>query len=74
MFHTGGMANTSARLCGGHLTVEFDTQPLAVDGLALVVSSRRMLWDGEPVSPVVAEALALAWHAAEDDEDDDHDS
>jgi hypothetical protein len=61
------MAFSPVRLCGGRLIVEFDVRSTATEGgLAVTLSGRRTLWDGEEVAPVVAEALALAWRAAED--------
>lgn len=73
------MASTRARICGGHLEIEFVTDPDGThrieDGeLAVTVSPGRMWWDGEEVSDVVAEASAVAWsevHLAEDEEDDE---
>lgn len=65
----------STRICGGHLEIEFNTIN-AVQGTELVVglTPRAMRWDGEEVSDVVAEALALTWCAAHPaDEDDDQD-
>lgn len=67
----------STRICGGHLEIEFVTDPdgpaRTEDG-AMVISMTpgRMWWDGEEVSEVVAEATAVAWCEVNpaDDEDD----
>lgn len=64
----GGMAHTTARLCGGHLEADFAIRSAVRDGRYVVTLSGpcETRWDGEPVDEVVAEALAVAWHAAED--------
>jgi hypothetical protein len=64
----------SMRICGDRLEVEFepDEPERSPDG-AMVVSRMvpaRMLWDGVPVSEVVAEALALTWMAVHSDRED----
>ncbi len=60
---------TTARLCDGHLEADFAVRSALEDGRCVVILSgpRAARWDGEPVSLVVAEALAVAWYAAEDD-------
>lgn len=63
-------SSTTARLCGGHLIVEFAARAAAdcPDRYVVALTPRHMLWDGEEVSPVVAEALATAWFAAQGDD------
>lgn len=64
-----GMSGAVARICGGHLVVAFTTRARVVDGRVVVtLAGHRAYWDGLPVSDVVAEALAVAWCAAQDDD------
>lgn len=61
------MTGPSIRLCGGRLEVNLRTRYARVDGQLVVTfcGMRCARWDGEPVSDVIAEALAIAWEAAE---------
>lgn len=63
------MASASVSLCDGHLVVDFTSRTIGVTNghLEVALSPQRMCWDGEPVSEVVAEALALTWSAASDE-------
>ncbi|MFG2276997.1 hypothetical protein ACGFNY_45480 [Streptomyces chartreusis] len=64
------MANpASARICGGRMEIRFRAVAATEDGEAVVhLSADCALWDGQPVSEVVAEALAVTWFAAQDDD------
>ncbi|MDX3044086.1 hypothetical protein PV383_44040 [Streptomyces caniscabiei] len=65
-------AAASALVCGGRMEIQFRTVAAVEDGKAVVhLVPHRALWDGQPVSDIVAEALAIAWCSAEAPDEDD---
>lgn len=64
--------SATAQVCGGRMTLMFRSVASMEDGeLVAQLVPYRALWDGQPVSDVVAEALAITWYEAQDDEDED---
>lgn len=59
-------------VCGGRMQLVFRAVAAIEDGEHVVhLVPHRALWDGQPISPIVAEALAITWHAAHDDDEED---
>lgn len=70
------MSTPTAFVCGGRMQLVFRPVASVEDGEAVVqLVPHRALWDGQPVSDVVAEALAITWYEAEhaDDAEPDDD-
>lgn len=66
------MSAPTAFVCGGRMQLVFRMVASVEDGEAVAqLVPYRALWDGQPVSDVVAEALAITWYEAQDDEDED---
>lgn len=62
----------TAFVCGGRMQLHFRTVAAIEDGEAVMhLVPHRALWDGQPITDVLAEALAITWHAAQEDEEDD---
>lgn len=66
------MSTPTAFVCGGRMQLLFRTVAAIEDGEPVMqLVPDRALWDGQPVSDVVAEALAITWYEVQDDDDED---
>lgn len=66
------MSTASAYVCGGRMQLLFRSIAFVENGEAVAqLVPYRALWDGQPVSDVVAEALAITWYEAQDADDED---
>lgn len=61
------MSDPNVYVCGGRMQLLFRAVA-RTDGGEVVTElvPHRALWDGQPVSEVVAEALAITWYEAQD--------
>lgn len=63
------MSTPTAFVCGGRMQLVFRMVTSVEDGEVVTqLVPHRALWDGRPVSDVVAEALAITWYDAQDDD------
>jgi hypothetical protein len=54
------------------MQLHFRTVAAVEDGQAVFhLVPHRALWDGQPISDVLAEALAITWYEAEGDDEDE---
>ena len=62
----------TAFVCGGRMQLDFRPVAAVEDGQAVFhLVPHRALWDGQPISDVLAEALAITWYEAEGDDEDE---
>lgn len=68
------MSTPTAFVCGGRMQLLFRTVAAIEDGEPVMqLVPDRALWDGQPVSDVVAEALAITWYEVQDADEDEYD-
>ena len=66
------MSLPTAFVCGGRMELMFRPVAAIEDGVPVFhMVPDRALWDGQPVSDVLAEALAITWYEAQEDDDED---